>query len=141
MPLADEDIGAVILVQTLQTGSQIDVVADGGIVEQAVGAHVAHGHRTGVDAHPDLQHRPAHCLPMGVQIFQGDDHLQGGPAGQAGMVRLDQRGAEQGHDGIPHVLVDGAPVVDDDVAHGVQEIVQHPDQGFRVIFHVFPKWW
>ena len=48
------------------------------------------------------------------------------------MVRLDQRGPELGHDGIPHVLVDGAAMVDDDVAHGIQKVMQQPDQGFRV---------
>ena len=53
------------------------------------------------------------------------------------MVRLNQRGAEQGHDGVPHVLVDGAAMVDDDIAHGVQKVVQHSNQGLRVIFQIF----
>ena len=41
---ADNDLGALDFGQTFQAGRQVDVVADGGVVEEGVGPHVAHRH-------------------------------------------------------------------------------------------------
>ena len=44
-------------------------------------------------------------------------HLDGGPDGAQGVVLVQHRNAEDGHDGVADVLLDDAAMALDDVAH------------------------
>ena len=49
---------------------------------------------------------------------------QGGPTGEGGMAGLVEGGPEDGHNGVPLVLVEETLVLEDDVRHGGQVAIQ-----------------
>src|SRR5437773_6882271 len=54
--LADDDAGAVVLGQALQTRRQVDRVADGCVLETLARAHRAHDGFAGIDADRSEEH-------------------------------------------------------------------------------------
>ena len=122
-------MGAVELVDALQAGSQVDGVADDGVVEAPGRTQVADDSVAGVQADAHGQGWQVQPGELPVQLFQGRLLPQGGAAGPGGLVRLVQGGAPEGHDGVPFEFVHGARLIQDDLGHTGQVVVEQGHYG------------
>jgi hypothetical protein len=83
-----------------------------------------HHHLAGVEPHSHLDTdamRTPCCLSIGAD---GGLHGEGRITGADGMVFMRNGGAEQGHDAIPHDLVDRAFVAVDGRHHAFQDRIK-----------------
>ena len=62
-------------------------------------------------------------LPRDVEVAHPPRNLEGGSAGVAGVGRIVERRVPERHDGVAHVLVDGAAALEDDVGERRQQVV------------------
>ncbi len=102
----------------LQTCCHVDGVADDG--DGTAGSHRLCHHLAGV--HTDREDQ----VPPEVA------HGHGGGDGSLGVVVVGQRDTEHRQDRVPHVLVDRAPVVGDDVAQLAKGRVDQPGHHFGI---------
>src|SRR5437868_5988367 len=86
----------------------------------------------GVDADPDLKPDPVVTLEALVERLEPLAHLQGGVEGTFRVVLADGWDAENGHDGVPDVLLDGPAPRLDDVGHLAEVGAQQRSQAFGV---------
>ena len=91
--LADQDAGAVGLVQRLDARGEVHRVADHGVVEAGRRAHVADDHRPGVDADADADLGQSHGPPLLLQLVERAQHVERRAAGAAPDARLSATGA------------------------------------------------
>ncbi len=89
------------------TRGQVHRVAQDGVFPALLAAQAAGHHLTAGDAHVD----PQLAAELGAQRLHGAVDVEGGADRAQRVVTMGDRGAEQRHHRIPHVLVDGAPVV------------------------------
>ncbi len=103
------------------------------VLDATLGADVARHHAPGVQA--DAHAKPRSQLLLAqprVEAGQAHgQHLAGGGERAVGVVGLDDRRSEHRHDPVAHVGHEGAPVVEDRVAHLAQVAVEHLDHTFR----------
>ena len=125
--LADDDPGAVLLVQRLEPGAQVHRVADHGVAHDRVGADVAGHHLAAVDADADVQARPPERLPFGIQHVERPDHLQRRLHRVLGVVRVVERRAEERHHHVADELVERAVVREHHLHHAREVLVQLRD--------------
>ena len=110
--------------QLLDPGGQPDDVALGGVVHAKVVADPPHHDLAGVQAHPHRELEPAlaaHVLGERAELVR---QVQGGRTGPLGMVLVRDRGAEQRHDAVAGVLVDGALVAVNAVRQDPEEAIE-----------------
>ena len=132
---ADHITGAVELVGAFQAGGQVDLIAQHGIIEHLARAHVAHDHVAGVDPHPAAQHRPSLAPPNPGELLEAVLHLQRGMAGIGRMVIVIYRRAEFRHDRIPFVLIDDPIILQDELSHLAEILIdQHHQLAGRQAF-------
>lgn len=92
----------------LQPGRQVHRVTDHRVVEPALRAEVAHQRLARVESNADVQNRQPAGGALAAHLLHLPLTAHGGASGPAGVVRLVQRRAEHGHDGVADDLVDGA---------------------------------
>ena len=68
--VADDNPSAVLLVQRFEPRSEVHGVADHRVAHDLVRPDVAGDHRSGVDADPDVERRPALRRPLDVELLQ-----------------------------------------------------------------------
>ena len=109
----------------LDAGGEVDRAADDRVLGPLLGADIAHHGLAAVDADPHLEARAAALDVPAVDVDHRPLHGERGGGGALGVVRMGQRRAEHGEDGVADELVDGAAIFDDDVGHAGQVLVQH----------------
>ena len=130
-------------------GGAIGALADGhrlgatgglqarGHVDGVAGDRVGVAHRAGQDlagvhAHPQREVDVVLRARLGVDLLHRLLHAQGGADRALGVVLVGHRRAEQGHDVVADVLVDGAAVALDLLAQAPQEALDHRLEGLGV---------
>ena len=81
---------------------------------------VAGDHFAGVHADPGGEPDAPRTLELIVENVECLAHLDGGPDGAQGVVLVQHRDAENGHDRIADVLLNDAPMALDDLAHRIE---------------------
>ena len=108
--LRDENSGTIIFGQPLQTGRQIDCIADNGPFHPVGLAKRAKNHPACIDPHPHLEAVPSFgggCFVVSMQFPLHGDRSRHSIA---------RRLLEKRHDAIPHEFVDIAVIGADDGA-------------------------
>ena len=132
--LADHDVEVVGLRLRFEARGQVYVVAQHRIVEAMLRAHVADAAHAGVEADADTDVGEGLALGLGLAApnrIEPRELVAHGKCGQAGVLgvrRVVERGIPKRHDGIAHVLVDGAARRQDQVAHRREEAVDEARQ-------------
>src|SRR6056297_2430464 len=123
---ADDDIGLILFVRTFQTGPEIHVVTDQGIIHALHGSHISYGHTTGIDTDTYIEgniHRKILVeIPKCLYLFDGAF------ARPQRVVLLGQWGSPETHYGIALVLVEGSLVLENDIGHGGKVFVEYLDK-------------
>src|SRR6185436_4437704 len=110
----DNHLDAILLGYSLQSRSKVHCVSHYGVRQPYLRTHVADAHPSGVDSHADVNRRPAFLLEMGLQLREYTVHFHARQHRMARVLRIMQGRAPEGHDAIPHILVDRAAVLIDD---------------------------
>ena len=105
----------------LQTGRDVHRVAGHDLLVARAGHHVA-----GVHPDPAGERHPVVAVELRVQRLERRAHLARGADGAQRVVLVDLRHAEDGHDGVADVLLDGAAVVFDRRPHRVEVPLHDP---------------
>src|SRR3979490_3199124 len=133
---ADADAGAEELVGALQPRRDVDGIAIGGVVEEAVAAEIANHGWTGVNADPGDPEIHAFCLPAlakflgpGIEVMRAGD-------GARRIVRLITGGVEENLDAIADDFRNRAFMREDHFRHSTDILVEHRAEHFgRRSFH------
>ena len=113
----------------LEPRRDVDRIAD----DQALlGARVPRHHLTGVDAGSVGKPHAIRAFELVVQAAQAVSHLRRGPNGAQGVVLVQPRQAEYGHDRVADVLLDPTAVALEDAAHHLEVARHHLAQGLGV---------
>src|SRR6266403_2008355 len=102
----DQDVRAVIFIQTFQARGEIHGVAESGVAVAQRGAHVADAGYAGVQTYANVETRFALGFPFLLHFADALHHFQRGVARPARVSRLFERGAPESHNGITDVLVE-----------------------------------
>jgi hypothetical protein len=84
----------------------------------------AHDHRPGIEPDPDLERNAVGAVHVVTVTRDALLHGQRRITRSHGVVFMGQRRAEEGHNPIPHDLVDGALVAVHGLDHALQDRVQ-----------------
>ena len=96
--------------QLLHPGGEPDDVPLRGVVHAQVVADPTHDDLAGVQAHPHGDLEPALAPDVVGECAELARQIQGGRTGALGVILVGDRGAEERHDAVTGVLVDGALV-------------------------------
>ena len=80
---------------------------------------------------PDLQGRLPVGDAFGIELLELQLHLDGGVDRARRVVRPAHRGAPQAHQGVSDELVEDAAVLEEDVDHQLEIVVEHLDHFLR----------
>ncbi len=118
--------------QALETGTEVDGVADDRVGDTIPRPHVADIHDAGVDPDPEVDRRPLPFREPGIHAIQCAQHRDAGVHRPYRMVVLRQRRSPERHDRIAHVFVDGRAVAVQNIRHFGEIEVEHLGQLARV---------
>lgn len=128
-------VDAVVFGEGLAAGGEVDVIAEHGVVEAGIGAHVADDGGAGVDADAGFHIQDVFWpvtvvfLPFVAQFDLFELYAAGGAASGEGVVFDGYGGAEHGDDGIACVFIEGTFFVLDDGGHFGEVFVHELDEG------------
>src|SRR5258705_4148904 len=123
--LADDDRNAVVLGDGLESGRQVDGVADRRVLVPLLGAEAPHDGLARVDADTAANGHAELRLPSGGEPDGPLLELEGGPDRVERMLRVFARRVVERHDAVAHVLVYGAPMAEDDFGHHGEVLAEH----------------
>ena len=83
-----------------------------------------HYHFPGIEPDADLHRHPMRALHRVAVVSHGLLHAQRRVAGTHGMIFMGNGRAEEGHNAIPHDLIDGALVAVHGLDHALQDRIQ-----------------
>ena len=132
--LADHGADVVGLGLAFEPRGDIDVVADHRIVEARLRAEIADAAHAGVEPDAELhrlERRPLASASWRQRSFESRiscHHAQCRAAGMARMVAVVERRVPERHHRIAHEFVDGALLLEDDVAQRREQAVQEAGQ-------------
>ena len=81
-------------------------------------------HVASIDPNAHVERRHAKTLVVLIDVQHGHLHLDGAGQRTFQIVLVRLRSAKQSHDGVPHELVDGAAMANDDFAHALEITVK-----------------
>ena len=123
------DEGLARLCRLFEPGGHVDRVARD---EALTGRRIAGNDLAGVHTDADGDPEPVVALEPLVQVRDGGVHRRSRPHRTKGVVLMELRDAEDGHDGIADVLLDGPTVRFDRGSQRVEVAGLYAAQGFRV---------
>ncbi len=129
--LADDDAHAVLLREALEPRGHVHRIADCGVDQPVLRAHVADDHLSGVDAHPEVQMRPAPRREDRLQHRERGHHVERRLAGAAGVIRLVHGRVPERFDRVARVLGQHPVVAEHHVRHLGAVAVEQRHQGGR----------
>ena len=101
--------------------------------EGLAGARVARDHLAGVDPDPQADSRAETALELVVQLLEASQHVGGRADGAERVVLVRDGHAEDGHDRVADELLDGRPVLDEDLAHSRERPAECGAKHFGVV--------
>src|SRR3989441_4442855 len=110
--------------QLLNAGGEPDDVTLRGVVHAQVIADSADDDLAGVEAHPHREIEPALAPHVFGERPEVARQLERGGAGALGVILVGDRGAEERHDAVAGVLVDGPLVAVDTVREDPEEAIE-----------------
>ena len=108
-------------------GSEVDIVANDGIIHFSLRSDVADHHLSGIDTHAHVQESKPGLLPFLLESNNFQFHFHAGPDSQLRVVGLVDGSSPDGDDFITNEFVQGSVVADDDLYHGREVLVKAPD--------------
>src|SRR5262249_36614125 len=132
--LADDDVCLKYLILALQPGGEVDTVADGRKIELLARPDVAEDYLRGVESDAYIKWRKTVDFPVAIKLPELFDHLEGGAGGQHGVRTVRCEGAAVRHDAIANELVHDAVVLEDDIGHSFQILVELLEQAHGIGF-------
>ena len=120
------DARAEILVGALEPCRRVNGIADRGIVEEALSAEIADDRRPTNGRRRGSCRAECRASDVGPELFRKAVDGKHQPHRAFGLVGLVDRRAEETDDGIANQLVEGCAMFDEQVAHGVEIIVEKP---------------
>jgi hypothetical protein len=124
--LGDQELTAVLLGRPLQAGGEVHVVADHRVVHPLLRPDVAAHHLAGGQPDADLDRDLAAGATALVEGGEPRLHLERRIHGADGVGRRPREGRpEDRHDRVADELVEDAAVLEDDVHHHGEVVVEH----------------
>ena len=115
---ADDEGHAIDFGDALQAGTQVHGVTQHRVGDAELRAHVADTHVAGIESYADFDPRPTARFEPVTDLLEFLEHRNRCFERVLRVLGIGQRGTPKSHDGIAHVLVDGATVLVNDACHG-----------------------
>ena len=125
-------MGAVLLVEPFQARGEVHRIAHGGVAVAQLRAHVADGSHTGVEPDADVEIWLVLRPPLLPELGDPAHHLERGTTGSDGMAGLDEWRAPEGHHRVADIFVERARVVEHDLGHIGEILIEQKGQLLRV---------
>lgn len=129
--IGDDDGLIVIFGPLFEAGSDVDAIANGGVVHPFFGAHVADDGETGMDADTDLDRNFFLLTAVFIEFLDFCKHVKCGEDAVFFLVLIFERSTEFSHDPIADELIKSPVVFEDDRNHPLEVFVEEVDDLFR----------